>query len=130
MNKGGRPVGFDLEEMLELRRKGWSFKALGFKYGKDHTTMVHHCHRNNVHPEGREFRKPKRRILKRIKPVKVVPKIEKPVWKPKPQEPKVDKYAEVYDYQERPSTRSYASYLKEALKRPVEKHYMDRYRLI
>lgn len=39
-----------LEEMLNMRRKGMSFVAIGRYYGKDHTTIMHHCKKYNVTP--------------------------------------------------------------------------------
>ena len=41
-----------LEEMFELRRKGMTFAAIGKLYGKDHTTIVHHCKKYGVVPDG------------------------------------------------------------------------------
>lgn len=34
-----------LEEMLQLRRDGWSYRKLAKKYGLDHTSIMYHCHK-------------------------------------------------------------------------------------
>lgn len=37
-----------LQEMLRLRRKGWSFTKLGERYNCDHTTIMYHCQKNST----------------------------------------------------------------------------------
>lgn len=115
MSKTGRPIGFDLEEMLELRRQGWSYSALGFKYGRDHSTMVRHCLKAGVEP---------------IIPIRRRPSVPEVIpWVPKAKEPIVDKYAYVFDTPIH-AGRSYESYLAEAMQRPTERAYMEMYRMV
>ena len=35
-------------ELLKLRSLGWSFKRLGIKFKKDHTTVMYHCQRAGI----------------------------------------------------------------------------------
>lgn len=55
MNNVGRGNVFRelkvLEEMLGLRKLGWSLTALARRYACDHTTIIYHCDRHNVVPE-------------------------------------------------------------------------------
>lgn len=45
-------VLFDIEEMFELRRQGWTLHQLASKYHRDHSTILYHCHRYEVYPHG------------------------------------------------------------------------------
>ena len=38
-------------EMLELRRRGWSYVAIAEYYGKDHSTIIYHCKKHSVVPK-------------------------------------------------------------------------------
>lgn len=40
----------ELEKMLDLRRQGWSFSAIGLLYNKNHSTIIHHCKKHGVVP--------------------------------------------------------------------------------
>ncbi len=111
-------MDFDLKRMLKLRRAGWSLSALGYEFGKDHTTILHHCRKHGVEPEME--------VTQRGSVLKLPPK---PKWKPKPRQKIEDKYADIFDRPVRMG-RSYASYLSEALQRPTERQYMELYRLI
>lgn len=78
-------ITYDLEEMFELRRKGWSYKSLGKKYGRDHSTIVHHCLKNEVYPEARVipnrpftyFKKKQKKVFKERNPA-IAEKSKKP----------------------------------------------------
>lgn len=108
----------EIKEMLSLYQTGEiSSVKLGKAYGIDHATLLYHAKKHGVMP---------RRNLT-IRELRLPPKKK---WIPKPRIPVVDKYADIFDYQERPSTRSYSSYFAEAMKRPAERHYMESYRLI
>lgn len=110
--------------MLELRKQGWSYSALGRRYGKDHTTILYHCEKANVAPEVPVV------IQKTFKNEKIINVAIEPKEKeiPKPP-PKPDKYANIISPKEK-KLRSYASYLKEALRRPIERHYFNTERLV
>lgn len=41
-----------LQEMLTLRKKGWSATRLANKYKVDHTTILYHCEKQAVTPVG------------------------------------------------------------------------------
>ena len=118
-------MDFNLEEMFELRRAGWSYSALGRKYGKDHTTILFHCEKHNVAPEMP--------LQARIRPAtasEVVEKIKLHQEPPKAvQKPKEDKYANILYPKTKPG-RNYKSYLKKAMKDPVYQHYFQTERLV
>lgn len=57
--RGGRPYTFDLNEMLKLRVAGWGYSALGRKFNLDHTTIIYHCKKFNVHPSAVALKKVK-----------------------------------------------------------------------
>lgn len=40
-----------LEEMLCLRKQGWSYNRLGLKYDRDHTTIIYWCQKMGVVPK-------------------------------------------------------------------------------
>lgn len=40
----------NLEEMLSLRRKGWTYHSLAFLYGVDHSSIYHECKKFEVEP--------------------------------------------------------------------------------
>lgn len=114
-----RTLDFDIERMITLRVEGWSFSALGREFGKDHTTMMYHCKRLRV-PSPETVRVMQRRgdgdiVIRTIKAVRVIPP-----------EPKRYRYDDILE-EKTPPARSYKSYLKEALARPVEKQYYKTY---
>ena len=37
-----------LYEMFDLRKKGWSYIALGRKFNCDHTSIIYQCQKNNI----------------------------------------------------------------------------------
>lgn len=114
---GGRPYTFDVMEMLELRAQGWTFAALGRKYGKDHTTIIHSCKKFSVVPNQPvrnerikkglpgSFQMEEKSVLKKKKRIQ-------------------DKYAYIFDEPVNPG-KTYEQYLAEAKKRPIEKHYLE-----
>lgn len=119
--------------MLTLRYEGMTVLQLGVRYGKDHTTITHHCRKYGVAPheigmladiefvvvmqKQYEFRAltmddPIERRSKRLPRMSTPPVVAK------------DKYADVFDPPVRKS-KCYKDYLKEAQSRPVEKHYFE-----
>lgn len=41
-----------LNEMLALRKEGWSYAAIGIKYDRDHSTIVYWCQKSGITPIG------------------------------------------------------------------------------
>lgn len=81
-------------------------------YGKDHTTIIYHCLKHGV------VSKPKVvRILEKLHPSK-----------PAPPEKKVHKYDYIFNEPRNPG-KSYKEYLAEAMERPDEKAYREKYRI-
>ncbi len=39
-----------LDEMLELRKRGWTYMSLGLLYGVDYSSIYHTCKKYNVEP--------------------------------------------------------------------------------
>ena len=52
MKKGNKKLFLEdeekLQEMLELRKSGWSYHALAKKYGCDHSSIIYQCQKNGV----------------------------------------------------------------------------------
>src|SRR3990167_2647226 len=52
MKKGNKKLFLEeegkLQEMLELRKGGWSYNALAKKYGCDHSSIIYQCQKNGV----------------------------------------------------------------------------------
>src|SRR3990167_6884614 len=51
MKKGNKKLFLDeekLQEMLELRKGGWSYNALAKKYGCDHTSIIYQCQKHKI----------------------------------------------------------------------------------
>jgi len=114
---GGRPYTFDVMEMLDLRSQGWSYSALGRKYGKDHTTIMHSCKKFGVVPNKPipvQEEKPKNGVADTFY------EEEKPVVKRNIQ----DKYAHIWDEPVNPG-KTYEEYMADARKRPAERRYME-----
>lgn len=113
-------MDFDLQEMLALYATGeWSSAALGRKYGKDHTTILHHAKKAGIVPDPNASRR------KRVAPPSakfMIPQRAKSKLAP----PVVDKYAYLFDPPINPG-KTYAEYQAEALKRPAEAHYAGLY---
>lgn len=89
--------GFDVEEMLELCKDGWSYSELGRRYGKDHTTILYHCRKHGIRAVGT------------------------PTEPPKPH-----KYDYIFNESINPG-KSYKEYLAEAMERPDEKAYREKF---
>lgn len=121
MGREIKRMNFDLHEMFSFRRAGWSYSDLGRKYGKDHSTIMHHCRKYGIVAEVLISRR-KPRILKKRQGV--LPKVKK-----SPTVPKTDKYAHIL-YPPTKKARSYKSYLKEAMLRPTERHYFQNEMLV
>lgn len=111
-------INWDINEMFELRRKGWSYAALGRKYKKDHTTMMHHCRINRIVPLVPVFYQ-REVATKNCKKTIVVSVSNLLPELPKPKE---YKYDHLINELMKPG-KTYKQYLKEALKRPAERHY-------
>lgn len=55
MIEGQKKIFNDLDtraQMLDLRRSGYSYKAIAIKYGVDHTTIIYHCRRAGLLLDG------------------------------------------------------------------------------
>ena len=99
-----------LTEMLRLRADGKSTPFLANKYGVDHTTIVYHCKKHDVHPHAP--------VQKYIKDGKASPKKEKPAPPPKPKRK--------YNAEAAPVNRgkkSYADYLLEQKQREFRRQH-------
>ena len=117
MNLGGRKNTFDVNEMLALRKAGWTLPRLALAYSVDHSTILYHCQKHDVKPETnvRIGIEPKERLPK-------VTKFEVPTVRERPVkvEPTPDlppKYAHLLDTHENKG-KSYKEYLKDAKARP------------
>lgn len=144
-------MDFDLSEMLELRKSGWSTLALGRRYGKDHTTILHHCKKRGIEPPQYKFHTLRKSAV-------CVPKIQKtPLTE---EERKALRVKVAHDQalkqfvksssetgltegqialekvwiesggaafvSKRTREKTYAEYLREAQKRPTERYYDER----
>lgn len=111
----GAPRTFDVDEMIELWKTGeWSYSALARKYGKDHTTIMHHIKRVGLwipKPVLVIVRPRKKRTAYFLPPPVIVP----------PQTP--HKYDHLLYEQEPNKGKTYAQYLKEAKKGKKGKIY-------
>lgn len=58
----------ELEKMLDLRRQGWTYSAIGLLYNKDHSTILHHCKKHGVEPHCEVVRRDVVKPIKEIKP--------------------------------------------------------------
>jgi len=61
-----------LKECFELRRQGWSYHQLAKKFGKNHATILFHCHKHGVSKNGYRGNKIEKYIpciLKKICPI-------------------------------------------------------------
>lgn len=92
-------MDFDLPEMLQLRRQGWSTVALGKRYNKDHTTITYHCLKHGI-------------ILSKLRSKQPEMDEEFEIVMPV-RERIVDKYAYIYNEQ-RNVGKSYRQYALEA----------------
>lgn len=52
-----------LNEMLELRKKGWTYVSLGFLYGVDFSSIYHECKKFHVEPPVKATRSNKAGIV-------------------------------------------------------------------
>src|SRR3990167_3640159 len=52
MKKGNKKLFLEdeekLQEMLKLRKSGWSYHTLAKKYGCDHSSIIYQCQKNGV----------------------------------------------------------------------------------
>lgn len=115
MKKTFQRGGFDVIEMLELRRQGWSTPALGRKYGKDHTTIIYHCRKFNIQPSG-----PSISLKFVLEKKNNLPREVKPPEPPPP--PAVHKYDYLIN-EMMYAGKTAKQYQQDALQRPVESHY-------
>lgn len=113
-----RTLDFDIERMIHLRTvEELSYSAIGRALGKDHTTIMYHCKRLQISPPEtvRVFHQQSAQLIRTLKTVHVE---ARPVLR--------HKYADLLEEKMLPP-RSYTSYLREALQRPVEKRYYKTY---
>lgn len=146
MRKEISRMNYDLEEMLELRRQGWTTPALGARYGKDHTTILHHCRKHGVEPPARSGAATKQVIPgicahceKEIENHRrkkfcsrdcLIASFAKPVkWQPKIHVPS-HKYIHIIDEPEQTRGHDYSWYLDQAKKRSIEADYFNNHRLV
>jgi hypothetical protein len=107
-------MNFDLHEMLNLRRSGWSFSALGFKYGKDHTTIMHHCKKHGV--------------VSQIPVYTSRGNVPRPMFIEEVRKNFIPgKYDEYLSQPTNPG-KTYKQYLAEAKNRTIEKDYLENHR--
>lgn len=114
MKKIGRRNTFDVDEMLALRRVGWTFTRLAQAYEVDHSTIIYHCQKHKVEPET-DVRigvaRPGRGEKKQRPSVKKVPPPEKPV--------KLSKYEHLFNDPINPG-KPYSEYMKQEKARPKD----------
>lgn len=131
-------ITYDLIEMLQLRGKGWSYQELAVRYERERTTLLHQGKKWGVEvgcvvvadPDGFPvvigFDDT---IIDKNKRV-AAPILKKTVneMKGKKIPVKISKYQHLFEDQINPG-KSYAQYVKEAKKRPLEGRYMREHRL-
>lgn len=97
-------MNFDLQEMLVLRRQGWSTVALGARYNKDHTTIVYHCRKAG--------------LIHTVMHITTTSTMLKAAQLAAlPSEERIN------------PGKSYRQYLAESLKRDTERHYQQHHRI-
>ena len=112
-----RPITFDIHEMIQLFASGtWTYSALGRRYGKDHTSIMHH-----VKKLGLVKHQPIPPQVQQMKFVIEVPEEEILAARVAP------KYQHLLEESRACPGKSYKEYLAEALKRPVERRYYKTY---
>ena len=94
-----------LEEMLSLRKQGWSYNRLGLKYDRDHTTIIYWCQKMGVSPATHDKIKISRAVIT-MKQKTIVQSVISPKYKE-------DKINEGKSYQE---------YLQEEMKRKYKQY--------
>jgi hypothetical protein len=109
-------LDYDIQEMLQLRREGWSLLRLALKFNRSHCTILYHCKRNAVEPEQPRQRTPKFFVPTRVGIFKKRIKVRKPG----------DKYLDLIDEPVQKG-KSYKEYLAESLKRSVERDYYTKF---
>lgn len=118
----GRPNKFDVNEMLSLRKVGWTITRLAQAYNVDHTTIIYHCQKHNVKPETDariSIDRPEKIPKGKKERVRIV-YVEVPAKK-KEQKPDLpSKYAHLLDDHTRPA-KSYKDYIKDEKSRPKDK---------
>lgn len=108
-------LDYDIQEMLQLRREGWSLLRLALKFNRSHCTVLYHCKRNGVEPEQQRIKIPKFLVHTRPSSFKRRIKIRKPG----------DKYLDLIDEPVQQG-KSYKEYLAESLQRKAERDYYER----
>lgn len=118
MREYKKHLDYDVEELLQLRREGWTFQKLAARYDRNHTTVRFQCRKHNVKPMvSFPFRTASSyAFIKRVRQRR--PDTRKPIL--------ADKYIDLMDEAIGPS-KSYREYKKEALQRPIEKKYEATY---
>lgn len=74
----------ELNEMLTLRRKGWTYQSLAFIYGVDHSSIYHLCHKYRVQKVGPEISFNLPGVIEVSRPADIIPSILEVVIRPKP----------------------------------------------
>lgn len=115
-----RRLNYDLAEMLELRSKGMSYSKLGRIYKKDRTTIMFHCRKYGIQIGI----SPSIRTLPIASKFNQMPVESVQIFKSK--HPKLPHKYE-YLFEEKTSGgKTYAEYLAESLRRPIERNYKKR----
>lgn len=109
-------IDYDIQEMLQLRREGWSLLRLALKFNRSHCTVLYHCKRNGVEPEQPRVKLPKFFIQNRASSFKKKIKVRKPG----------DKYLDLIDEPVQQG-KSYKEYVAESLQRAAERDYSQRF---
>lgn len=106
----------EILKALELRQLGWSLKRIGQKFGRDHTSILFHCQKYGIVPDGEVIPATptiKRSVKKTVKHKAPPPEV--------PAEPLViESLADIVmkkDGKRNPG-KSYREYLAEAKSRP------------
>lgn len=104
--------------MIQLRKEGWGYSALGKKFSKDHTTIMYHCIRlglgTSKKGRGELTSDGVKEYLLRKNGITPPPR-------------KVHKYDYLlYEKNVNPG-KSYKEYLKEALQRQTDRNYYKTY---
>jgi hypothetical protein len=132
MNNQPRDLSY-LPECAALYATGeWTSVTLGRKYGKDHSTILHHMKKLGIVPDpDATARRLERSPSHRGKKMRV--KFSAKLLKHHECQPKVkrapvaDKYAYLFAPDVINRGKTYAEYLAEALTRPAERHYHELY---
>lgn len=75
----------EINELISLRKKGWTYQSLAFIYGVDHSSIYHLCKKYGVEPANRKIVYNLPEVIEISQPTNVIPSILEIVIRPKPQ---------------------------------------------